>query len=469
MADHVSRGQGLVPLLLSVAIAGGVIGPLLGVPTPFDVFLVVLPGLAALGFVLADLRLRPRLTRGVAGLGARLARSRSAAVVVLGSNGESSYWNRGAEEIFGLPPARGVPRELAKELVPEDRREDFLAEVSRALSEGRDPTPRRRSFRDGAGRVFEAVSTLCPAGGEVALVLLDGRGSEVSAERRGRLADHLPAGILHLDPWGRVAAVSPRLANWVGRTPELLEGLDASQLEFFSERIRSLLVGLAMRRGYGREEVFEDETRVTAPDGSRRHLLAVISARPGGGVDALFLETAGSTTRSVSGHGGVLPAAGAPPTYGSTASVPAGAASPAGSPAPGEGTGAEQKPRVLFVEDNDEIRDLIALVLRSRGVDVTPCATGPQAIELFAGARGSFALVLLDLSLPGMDGFEIHRAIRALPFGTGTPIVALTAYASEFDRERAMAERMDDFVPKPVTRSMIDELLRRWVFRGPAR
>lgn len=467
MADRVSRGQGLVPLLLSVAIAGGVIGPLLGVPTPFDALLVVLPGLAALGFLLADLRLRPRLSRGVAGLGARLARSRSAAIVVFGPTGESSYWNRGAEEIFGLPPARGVPRDVAKELVPEDRREDFLVEVNRALSEGRDPTPRRRSFRDGAGRVFEAVSTLCPAGGEVALVLLDGRGSEVSAERRGRLADHLPAGILHLDPWGRVAAVSPRLAQWVGRTPELLEGLDASQLEFLSERIRSLLVGLALRRGFGREEVFEDETRVTALDGSRRHLLAVISARPGGGVDALFLETAGST-RSVSGPAGVLAGAGAPAPYGSAAAGAAGAAVATSSTRSPE-AGAGQKPKVLFVEDNDEIRDLIALVLRSRGVDVTPCATGPQAIEVFAEARGSFALVLLDLSLPGMDGFEIHRAIRALPFGTGTPIVALTAYASEFDRERAMAERMDDFVPKPVTRSMIDELLRRWVFRSPAR
>ncbi len=436
MADFAARPRGAVPLLLSLAIAGGVVGPFLGASPFVDILLVALPGSAALAFVLAEARRSPRLSRGITGLGARLARARHAAVVVLGPSGEASYWNRGAEEMFGLPAARGVPRDVSGAIVPPGGLEALLLEVSRALEEERDSAPRRRIFVDGEGRAFEAVSILCPSGGEVALLVLDGRGSEVSAERRGRLADHLPAGVLHLDPWGRVEAVSPRLAAWAGRKPELLEGLDAARLEFLPEAMRNRLVGLALRRGFAREEVYEEETRIASPDGTSRTLLAFVGARPGGGVDALLVEIAAARRATATRI----------------------------SPPPPSGGGREGgQPRVLFVEDNDEIRDLISHVLRSRGVDVSPCANGPQALEVFSSKP--FDLVLLDLSLPGMDGFEILREIRSRPAGASVPVVALTAYASEFDRERAMAEGMDDFVAKPVTRVTIDALLGRWVFR----
>ena len=437
MADLTARTRGAVPFLLSLAIAGGVIGPFLGAPTVADVLLVAVPGGTALAFVLLDARRRPPLSEGIAGFGARLARARHAAVIVLGPSGEASYWNRGAEEIFGLPPAHGGRRDVSGVIVPPGGRDALLLEVSRALEDERDSAPRRRLFVDGEGRAFEAVSILCPSGGEAALVVLDGRGSEVSAERRGRLADHLPAGVLHLDPWGRVEALSPRLAAWAGRNPERLEGLDAARLEFLPEAMRNRLVGLALRRGFAHEEVYEEETRVAAPDGTSRTLLGFIGARPGGGVDALFLESASARRPS--------PLRVSPPLL--------------------SGGGRDGTPsRVLFVEDNDEIRDLIAHVLRSRGVEVSPCANGPQALELFSAKP--FDLVLLDLSLPGMDGFEILREIRSRPAGASVPVVALTAYASEFDRERAMAEGMDDFVAKPVTRATIDALLGRWIFRA---
>jgi CheY-like chemotaxis protein len=117
-------------------------------------------------------------------------------------------------------------------------------------------------------------------------------------------------------------------------------------------------------------------------------------------------------------------------------------------------------PLVLLVEDNDENRELLAHMLRSRGAEVVTCRSGYEALE--AAARQRFSFVLLDIQMPEMDGYQVVRRLRALPGGEKLPVVALTALTSESVRQRCEAEGMCDFVTKPVTLARIRQLVDRW-------
>ncbi|MCM3877847.1 MAG: response regulator, partial [Thermoanaerobaculia bacterium] len=122
--------------------------------------------------------------------------------------------------------------------------------------------------------------------------------------------------------------------------------------------------------------------------------------------------------------------------------------------------GADGRPRVLLVEDNEENRELLAHMLRSRGAEVLTAANGREAVDAAAGFR--FDFVLLDLQMPTMDGFQVLRRLRALPGGDRLPVVALTALTSDLVKERCEAEGMNDFVSKPVTLARIGELVAKW-------
>ncbi len=122
-------------------------------------------------------------------------------------------------------------------------------------------------------------------------------------------------------------------------------------------------------------------------------------------------------------------------------------------------------PRVLLVEDNDDNRDLLEHMLRSRGADVVVSASGAEAVE--AASRQPFSFVLLDLQMPEMDGYQVLRRLRALPGGRALPVVALTALASEDVRRRCEADGMSDFVTKPVTLARIRALVDRWGIPSP--
>ncbi|MCE7960007.1 MAG: response regulator, partial [Acidobacteria bacterium ACB2] len=129
-----------------------------------------------------------------------------------------------------------------------------------------------------------------------------------------------------------------------------------------------------------------------------------------------------------------------------------------------ETVAAAGRPRVLLVEDDDENRSLISHMLRSRGADVVAFPTGGEAIE--AASRSRFDIGLLDLGIPDMDGYEVFRRLRALPGGEDLPLGAVTAFTGDFDKERAQLEGFNEFVPKPVTLSAVDALLRRFVPRS---
>jgi CheY-like chemotaxis protein len=104
--------------------------------------------------------------------------------------------------------------------------------------------------------------------------------------------------------------------------------------------------------------------------------------------------------------------------------------------------------RVLLVEDNPENRDMLSRRLVRRGYQVTFAMDGVEAISRTQAERPD--IVLMDLSLPVMDGWEATRCLKADTATSDIPIIALTAHAMAGDRERAMAAGANDYDTKPV-------------------
>lgn len=109
---------------------------------------------------------------------------------------------------------------------------------------------------------------------------------------------------------------------------------------------------------------------------------------------------------------------------------------------------AVRKRRVLLAEDTPANQKLIVLVLNKRGHSVAVAHDGREAVKMAAAAP--FDVILMDLQMPEMDGFQATAAIRALPGLARLPIVALTAHAMTGDRERCLAAGMDDYLAKPL-------------------
>jgi two-component system, cell cycle response regulator DivK len=110
--------------------------------------------------------------------------------------------------------------------------------------------------------------------------------------------------------------------------------------------------------------------------------------------------------------------------------------------------------RILLVEDNEMNRDMLSRRLVRKGYEVSMAIDGRQGIEM--ARAGGFDLVLMDMSLPEIDGWETTRLMRAAPETRGIPIIALTAHAMAGDRERALAAGCNDYDTKPVE---LDRLL----------
>jgi DNA-binding response OmpR family regulator len=109
---------------------------------------------------------------------------------------------------------------------------------------------------------------------------------------------------------------------------------------------------------------------------------------------------------------------------------------------------------ILVAEDQADIRDLIALNLRHAGYDVTPVADGRAALA--SQSDHSSDLLILDLMMPGLDGLEVCKALRAK--GRATPILMLTAKSTELDRVLGLELGADDYLTKPFSMA---ELLAR--------
>jgi CheY-like chemotaxis protein len=104
--------------------------------------------------------------------------------------------------------------------------------------------------------------------------------------------------------------------------------------------------------------------------------------------------------------------------------------------------------KILLIEDNELNRDMLSRRLQKRGYEVVMAADGETGVAMAqAEAPG---LILMDVSLPGIDGWEATRRLRAAPQTRHIPIVALTAYTTSGDREKALAAGCDDFDTKPI-------------------
>jgi len=112
--------------------------------------------------------------------------------------------------------------------------------------------------------------------------------------------------------------------------------------------------------------------------------------------------------------------------------------------------------RILIVEDNDLNRDMLSRRLARRGFQVVAAADGAAGVE--AAVRESPDLVLMDMSLPVVDGCQATRMIKANPVTSAIPVMALTAHALKEDRERALEAGCDEFETKPVD---LDRLLTK--------
>ncbi|AIR90363.1 ATP-binding protein [Pseudomonas cremoricolorata] len=116
---------------------------------------------------------------------------------------------------------------------------------------------------------------------------------------------------------------------------------------------------------------------------------------------------------------------------------------------------------ILLVEDNPVNRSVVEGMLRSFGFQTWVAVDGQQALDRVQ--QQTFAAVLMDCRLPLIDGYEATRRIRALGPAGQMPIIALTANALQGDRERCLAAGMDDYLSKPLKRSELLEVLRRWL------
>ncbi len=104
--------------------------------------------------------------------------------------------------------------------------------------------------------------------------------------------------------------------------------------------------------------------------------------------------------------------------------------------------------KILLVEDNDNNRDMLSRRLQRRGYDVVPAVDGGEAVAR-AGADLP-DLILMDMQLPVLDGWEATRRIKADPRTQAIPVIGLTAFAMAGDREKGLDAGCDDYDTKPI-------------------
>lgn len=104
--------------------------------------------------------------------------------------------------------------------------------------------------------------------------------------------------------------------------------------------------------------------------------------------------------------------------------------------------------RILLVEDNEMNRDMLSRRLKRKGYDVIVAVDGAEGLTKATTEHPD--LVLMDMSLPVMDGWQATQKLREHPIGKGLPVIALTAHAMASDREKALEAGCDDYDTKPV-------------------
>jgi len=121
--------------------------------------------------------------------------------------------------------------------------------------------------------------------------------------------------------------------------------------------------------------------------------------------------------------------------------------------------------KILLIEDNELNRDMLSRRLQKRGYEVVTAVDGETGIAM-AQAEAP-ALILMDVTLPGIDGLEATRRLKAAPQTRHIPIVALTAHTMASDRDTALAAGCDDFDTKPIELPRLLEKIESLLNQGP--
>lgn len=116
-------------------------------------------------------------------------------------------------------------------------------------------------------------------------------------------------------------------------------------------------------------------------------------------------------------------------------------------------------PKILLVEDNEMNRDMLSRRLQRKGYAVVMAHDGEQGLAL--AKSESPDLILMDISLPKMDGWQVTKALKSNPETKGIPVIALTAHALSTDRQKAFEIGCDDYDTKPVEFGRLSEKIEQ--------
>ena len=114
--------------------------------------------------------------------------------------------------------------------------------------------------------------------------------------------------------------------------------------------------------------------------------------------------------------------------------------------------------RILYIEDNPENRLLVRRILEAEGYSITEATDGSAGLELAAQTRPD--LILLDINLPEIDGYDLARRFRETPGLQQVPILAVTANVMQGDRERTLAAGCDGYIQKPIDVDRLPEQVK---------
>ncbi len=122
--------------------------------------------------------------------------------------------------------------------------------------------------------------------------------------------------------------------------------------------------------------------------------------------------------------------------------------------------------KILLVEDNEMNRDMLSRRLQKQGYEVVMAVDGEDGVR--KAQTEAPALIIMDMSLPGIDGWEATRRLKASPQTQKIPVIALTAHAMSDDRDKALAAGCDDFDTKPVELPRLLSKMQALLGRGPS-
>ena len=117
--------------------------------------------------------------------------------------------------------------------------------------------------------------------------------------------------------------------------------------------------------------------------------------------------------------------------------------------------------KILLVEDNEMNRDMLSRRLQRKGFEVVIAVDGQEGVDMATSETPD--LILMDLSLPVMDGWEATRRIKADDGTNGIPVIALTAHAMQGDEDKALEAGCDDYDTKPVNFKRLLEKIRKFL------